>query len=209
MAHQVGKPIQKGWEWLTPSGSTRWFSHAPSERRKAERTAGKGLEALEQYKHSITGGGLEEGGFGRRAVIEKSYDEQQALAERGFDLRREGVGLQQQRLETQEATALDQFLGDAYSFRRAGDVRKATGGLYSGEEERGMERQEATMSRMMRGRQEGFDLAGQELSNQLQGLDIAQARSISDLLKARGVEMQGIEDLLYQIETERIAYEGV
>ena len=65
------------------------------------------------------------------------------------------------------------------------------------------------MSRMMRGRQEGFDLAGQELSNQLQGLDIAQARSISDLLKARGVEMQGIEDLLYQIETERIAYEGV
>ena len=200
MAHQVRKPIQEGWEWLTPSGSTKWFSSDPSEARKARSAAGKGLEALEGYEAQVR----ERGG-----KVGEYYDEQQALAERGFDLRREGVGLQQQRLETQEATALDQFLGDAYSFRRAGDVRKATGGLYSGEEERGMERQEATMSRMMRGRQEGFDLAGQELSNQLQGLDIAQARSISDLLKARGVEMQGIEDLLYQIETERIAYEGV
>ena len=209
MAHQVGKPIQKGWEWLTPSGSTKWFSWNPSEARKARSTAGKGLEALEQYKHSITGGGLEEGGFGRKAGIEKYYDEQQDLTEREFGLRREGVGVQQQRLETQEATALDQFLGDAYSFRRSGDVQKATGGLYSAESERGAEKQEATMSRMMRGQQEGFDLAGQELSNQLQGLDIAQARSISDLLKARGVEMQGIEDLLYQIETERISYEGV
>ena len=200
MAHQVGKPIQKGWEWLTPSGSTKWLSHDPSEARKARSTAGKGLEALEGYEAQVR----ERGG-----KVGEYYDEQQALAERGFDLRREGVGLQQQKLETQEATALDQFLGDAYSFRRSGDVQKATGGLYSAESERGAERQEATMSRMMRGQQEGFDLAGQELSNQLQGLDIAQARSISDLLKARGVEMQGIEDLLYQIETERISYEGV
>jgi len=200
MAHQVGKPIQKGWEWLTPSGSTKWFSWNPSEARKARSTAGKGLEALEGYEAQVRGRGGKVGEY---------YDEQQALAERGFDLRREGVGLQQQKLETQEATALDQFLGDAYSFRRSGDVQKATGGLYSAESERGAEKQEATMSRMMRGQQEGFDLAGQELSNQLQGLDIAQARSISDLLKARGVEMQGIEDLLYQIETERISYEGV
>jgi hypothetical protein len=72
-----------------------------------------------------------------------------------------------------------------------------------------MDRQEATMSRMMQGQQQGFDLAGQELASQLEGLDIAQARSLSDLAKARGVEMQGIEDLLYQIETERISYEGV
>jgi hypothetical protein len=133
------------------------------------------------------------------------------LSEKDFALRREGVNISQQRLDTRQATALDQFLGDAYSFRRSSDVQKAIGGrgLYSAESERGMDRQQATMSRMMSGQQQGFDLAGQELSNQLQGLDIAQARGLSDLMKSRGVEMSGIEDLLYQIETERISYEGV
>ena len=130
-------------------------------------------------------------------------------------MQQERLGLQRGALGRQESSALNQFLGDAYSFRQSGDVQKATGGLYSGEQERGVERQSATMGNMMRAQQEGFasqsqalDISSQELQNQLAGMDIAQARSISDLLKSRGVEMSGIEDLLYQIETERIAYEG-
>ena len=170
------------------------------EERAAKRQAGKGLEALDEYEASV-----EE----RRGGIGEYYDEQEALAGREFDIRRQGVDVAQQRLDTRRTSALDQFLGDAYSFRRSGDVQKATSGLYSAESERVMDRQQATMSRMMQGQQQGFDLTGQELASQLEGLDIAQARSLSDLAKARGVEMQGIEDLLYQIETERISYEGV
>ena len=222
MAHQVGREVKKGWEWVTPSGGTKWLSSENSAAADTRATARGGLEALQQYKSSITGGGLQEGGFGRKAGIEKYYEGQQDLTEQEFALRRGGVGLQQERLglqrgslERQESSALNQFLGDAYSFRKSGDVQKATGGLYSGEQERGVERQSATMANMMRGQQESFasqsqglDISSQELQNQLQGMDIAQARSISDLLKARGVEMSGLEDLLYQIETEEIAYEG-
>ena len=72
------------------------------------------------------------------------------------------------------------------------------------------------MSDMMRGRQQEFgvqkqalDISGRELGLQGEGIDIAQARSLADLLKSQGVELSGIEDLLYQIETERISYEGV
>ena len=222
MAHQVGQGVKEGWEWLTPSGSTKWFSSDPSEAAKRRSAARSGLEALSAYESSITGEGLEGGGLGRRAGIEEYYDTQQDLTEQEFALRRGGIGLQQERLGLQrgalgrqESSALNQFLGDAYSFRQSGDVQKATGGLYSGEQERGVERQSATMGNMMRAQQEGFasqsqalDISSQELQNQLAGMDIAQARSISDLLKSRGVEMSGIEDLLYQIETERIAYEG-
>jgi|TARA_R110000824_G_scaffold73105_1_gene186302 hypothetical protein len=213
MAHQVGQGVKEGWEWLTPSGSTKWFSSDPSEAAKSRSAARSGLEALSAYE-----GGVQS----RQGDIGAYYDTQQDLTEQEFALRRGGIGLQQERLGLQrgalgrqESSALNQFLGDAYSFRQSGDVQKATGGLYSGEQERGVERQSATMGNMMRAQQEGFasqsqalDISSQELQNQLAGMDIAQARSISDLLKSRGVEMSGIEDLLYQIETERIAYEG-
>ena len=213
MAHQVGQGVKEGWEWLTPSGSTKWFSSDPSEAAKSRSAARSGLEALSAYE-----GGVQS----RQGDIGAYYDTQQDLTEQEFALRRGGIGLQQERLGLQrgalgrqESSALNQFLGDAYSFRQSGDVQKATGGLYSGEQERGVERQRATMGNMMRAQQEGFasqsqalDISSQELQNQLAGMDIAQARSISDLLKSRGVEMSGIEDLLYQIETERIAYEG-
>ena len=213
MAHQVGQGVKEGWEWLTPSGSTKWFSSDPSEAAKSRSAARSGLEALSAYE-----GGVQS----RQGDIGAYYDTQQDLTEQEFALRRGGIGLQQERLGLQrgalgrqESSALNQFLGDAYSFRQSGDVQKATGGLYSGEQERGVERQSATMGNMMRAQQEGFasqsqalDISSQELQNQLAGMDIAQARSISDLLKARGVEMSGLEDLLYQIETERIAYEG-
>ena len=213
MAHQVGQGVKEGWEWLTPSGSTKWFSSDPSEAAKSRSAARSGLEALSAYE-----GGVQS----RQGDIGAYYDTQQDLTEQEFALRRGGIGLQQERLGLQrgalgrqESSALNQFLGDAYSFRQSGDVQKATGGLYSGEQERGVERQSATMGNMMRAQQEGFasqsqalDISSQELQNQLAGMDIAQARSISDLLKARGVEMSGLEDLLYQIETEEIAYEG-
>ena len=213
MAHQVGQGVKEGWEWLTPSGSTKWFSSDPSEAAKSRSAARSGLEALSAYE-----GGVQS----RQGDIGAYYDTQQDLTEQEFALRRGGIGLQQERLGLQrgalgrqESSALNQFLGDAYSFRQSGDVQKATGGLYSGEQERGVERQSATMGNMMRAQQEGFasqsqalDISSQELQNQLAGMDIAQARSITDLLKSRGVEMSGIEDLLYQIETERIAYEG-
>mgnify|MGYP006407093219 FL=1 len=111
---------------------------------------------------------------------------------------------------------MTQFLGDAYSFRKQSDVEKATGGIYSSEAERMTGRKRATMSDMMRGRQQEFgvqkqalDISGRELGLQGEGIDIAQARSLADLLKSQGVELSGIEDLLYQIETERISYEGV
>tara|TARA_R110002110_G_scaffold15141_4_gene68674 strand:- start:1341 stop:1931 length:591 start_codon:yes stop_codon:yes gene_type:complete len=192
-------------KWHPASGQFGVFGDVQPgspEERTAKSQARSGLEALDEYEARV-----EE----RRGGVGEYYDEQEALSEKDFALRREGVNISQQRLDTRQATALDQFLGDAYSFRRSSDVQKAIGGrgLYSAESERGINRQQATMSRMMSGQQQGFDLAGQELSNQLQGLDIAQARGLSDLMKSRGVEMSGIEDLLYQIETERISYEGV
>ncbi len=192
-------------KWHPASGQFGVFGDVQPgspEERAAKSQARSGLEALDEYEARV-----EE----RRGGVGEYYDEQEALSEKDFALRREGVNISQQRLDTRQATALDQFLGDAYSFRRSSDVQKAIGGrgLYSAESEREMDRQQATMSRMMSGQQQGFDLAGQELNNQLQGLDIAQARGLSDLMKSRGVEMSGIEDLLYQIETERISYEGV
>tara|TARA_R110000787_G_scaffold75924_3_gene167956 strand:- start:2733 stop:3389 length:657 start_codon:yes stop_codon:yes gene_type:complete len=212
-------------KWHPASGQFGIFGDTEEgspESRAAKSSAKTGLTALEEYRSTITGEGLPEGEIGRQEGIEKYYEEQQGLTDREFGLRRQGVGFQQERLglqrgniQSQESSALGQFLGDAYSFRQSSDVQKATGGLYSGEQERGAERRGATMSDMMRSRQEGFssqmqglDISSQELNNQLQGMDIAQARSISDLLKARGIEMAGIDDLLYQIETEQIAYEG-
>ena len=214
MAHKVGRGVNEFWQTLTPSGGTQWFSKKPSKARKARQTAGKGLEALEEYA----------GDVGKReAKIKGYYGEQEALLGQEYDVRRRGVGLQQERLGLQgqqlagqESQALTQFLGDSYSFRRQSDVEKATGGLYSSEAERSTGRRRATMSDMMRGRQEqfgfqqqGLDISGRELGLQSEGLDIAQARSLAELLKSKGIELSGIEDLLYQIETERISYEGV
>jgi len=214
MAHKVGRELNEAWQWLTPSGSTKWLSTDPSEARKARDTASQGLEALEEYETGVKG---------RKGGIEEYYDEQEALMGQEYDVRRRGVGLQQERLGLQgqqlagqESQALTQFLGDAYSFRKQSDVEKATGGLYSSESERETGRRRATMSDMMQGRQEqfglqqqGLDISGRELGLQGEGIDIAQARALADLFKSEGIEMSGIEDLLYQIETERISYEGV
>jgi hypothetical protein len=200
MAHQVGKQVQKGWEWLTPSGSTKWLSHDPSKAREARQTAGKGLKALEEYEAQVEG---------RKGDIEGYYDEQRELLGQEYDVRSRGIGLQQERLGLQESQNLTQFLGDAYSFRKQSEVEKATGGLYSSEAERMTGRKRATMSDMMQGRQEQLDISGRELGLQSEGMGIAQARSLADLLKSQGIELSGIEDLLYQIETERISYEGV
>ena len=228
MAHQAGKQVQKGWEWLTPSGSTRWLSSDPSAISEQRSTARAGLQALEGYRE-----GVEK----RRGDISGYYSGQEDLQEQEYGLKREGVGLQQERLGLareqlgvereqvggQQSQALSQFLGDAYSFRSQSDVQRATGGLATGPQERGMERRRATMSDLMRGREEqfglqqqgldikgeGLDISGQELGLQMEGIDISQARDYADLMKSRGIEMAGIEDLLYQLETEQISYEGV
>ena len=204
-------------KWHPASGQFGIFGDVQPgspEERAAKSSAEKGLTALEEYEAQVEG---------RKGDIEGYYDEQEALLEQEYGVRRRGVGLQQerlglqgQRLEAQESQTLTQFLGDAYSFRKQSDVEKATGGIYSSEAERMTGRKRATMSDMMRGRQQEFgvqkqalDISGRELGLQGEGIDIAQARSLADLLKSQGVELSGIEDLLYQIETERISYEGV
>jgi hypothetical protein len=215
MAHKAGRKAKEGWEWLTPSGSTKWLSSDPSAAAEARTAAGKGLEALEAYR----------GDVGQRETdIRGYYSGQEGLQEQEYGLKREGVGLQQERLGVQreqlagqQSQALTQFLGDAYSFRSQSDAQRATGGLaFSGGQERGVERRRATMSDLMRGREEqfglqqqGLDISGQELGLQMEGLDISQARDYADLMKSQGIELAGIEDLLYQLETEQISYEGV
>ena len=214
MAHQVFNPIERGIK-----GGGWYFGEyrGSDEEAKAKIAAEKGLGALEEYEAGVRKRISGEGG------IEEYYDEQEALMGQEYDVRRRGVGLQQERLGLQgqqlagqESQALTQFLGDAYSFRKQSDVEKATGGLYSSESERETGRRRATMSDMMQGRQEqfglqqqGLDISGRELGLQGEGIDIAQARALADLFKSEGIEMSGIEDLLYQIETERISYEGV
>ena len=191
-----------------------WEEGSP-ESRAAESQADKGIAALEGYRGDVEG---------RRAGIYRYYRGQGDLQKQEYGLRRKGVGLQQERLGVQreqvvgqQSQALTQFLGDAYSFRGQSDVQRATGGLASsGTQERGVERRKATMSDMMRGREEQFDLqqkgldiSGQELGLQMEGIDISQAKDYADLMKSRGIEMAGIEDLLYQLETEEISYGGV
>ena len=205
-------------KWHPASGEFGIFGDLEEgsvESRAAEAQAGKGLQALEGYRE-----GVEK----RRGDISDYYSGQADIQEQEYGLRREGVGLQQERLGLareqlggQQSQALSQFLGDAYSFRSQSDVQRATGGLaFSGGQERGVERRRATMSDMMRGREEQFDLqqkgldiSGQELGLQMEGIDLSQAKEYADLMKSRGIEMAGIEDLLYQLETEQISYEGV
>ena len=204
-------------KWHPASGQFGIFGDTEEgspESRAAKSSAKTGLTALEEYEGKVEG---------RKGDIAGYYDQQEALQGQEYDVRRRGVGLQQERLGLQgqqlagqESQALTQFLGDAYSFRKQSDVEKATGGLYSSESERETGRKRATMSDMMQGRQEqfglqqqGLDISGRELGLQGEGIDISQAKSLADLLKSKGIEMSGIEDLLYQIETERISYEGV
>ena len=190
-------------KWHPASGQFGIFGdleEGSPESRAAKRSAEKGLTALEEYEAQVEG---------RKGDIEGYYDEQRELLGQEYDVRSRGIGLQQERLGLQESQNLTQFLGDAYSFRKQSEVEKATGGLYSSEAERMTGRKRATMSDMMQGRQEQLDISGRELGLQSEGMDIAQARSLADLLKSQGVELSGIEDLLYQIETERISYEGV
>jgi len=185
------------------------------ESRAAESQADKGIAALQEYRGDVKG---------RRGDISDFYSGQEELQGQEYGLRRKGVGLQQERLGVQreqvvgqQSQALTQFLGDAYNFRSQSDVQRATGGLASsGTQERGIERRKATMSDLMKGRQEqsdlqqqGLDISGQELGLQMEGIDISQAKDYADLMKSRGIEMAGIEDLLYQLETEEISYGGV
>ena len=55
----------------------------------------------------------------------------------------------------------------------------------------------------------GINLEQKGIGLKQEGLGLSEAGSLADLLKSKGVEMSGIEDLLYQIETERLTYEGV
>ena len=190
-------------KWHPASGQFGIFGDiqpGSPEERAAKSSAEKGLTALEEYEAQVEG---------RKGDIEGYYDEQRELLGQEYDVRSRGIGLQQERLGLQESQNLTQFLGDAYSFRKQSEVEKATGGLYSSEAERMTGRKRATMSDMMQGRQEQLDISGRELGLQSEGMDIAQAKSLADLLKSQGVELSGIEDLLYQIETERVSYEGV
>ena len=100
-------------KWHPASGQFGVFGDVQPgspEERTAKSQARSGLEALDEYEARV-----EE----RRGGVGEYYDEQEALSEKDFALRREGVNISQQRLDTRQATALDQFLGDAYSFRRS------------------------------------------------------------------------------------------
>ena len=79
MAHKVGREVNEAWQWLTPSGGTKWLSTDPSKAREARQTAGKGLEALEEYEGLVKG---------RKGDIEGYYGEQEELLEKEYDVRR-------------------------------------------------------------------------------------------------------------------------
>ena len=122
MAHSVGTAVERG----VKGGGWYYGEHRGSdEEAKARIAAEKGLGALEKYEYGVKG---------RKGDIAGYYDEQEALQGQEYDVRRRGVGLQQERLGLQgqqlagqESQALTQFLGDAYSFRKQSDVEKATG----------------------------------------------------------------------------------
>ena len=190
------------------------FEGSPEE-REAYSAAQEGLTALGEYETKITG---------RQADIGQYYGEQRDLVGGQYDLKERGVGLAQEQIGVQregvgmqESQALTSFLGDAYSFRNQADVGRATGGLaYSGGRETGIERRQATMSDMMRGRQDQFDMQRQGLDISSRGLDlqleqlgISEAKELSDLARSQDIDYAQIEDLLYQLETEEMAYGGV
>ena len=185
------------------------------EERAAFSQAQQGLQALGEYETKVEGrkddlskyyGGAE----GRVGAEYGSKRDEVGLAREQIGIQREGVGVQ-------ESSALTSFLGDAYSLRSKADVGRATGGLaFSGGQERGVERQRATMSDMMQGRQEQFDIArkgldisGKGLDIKMDQLDLSEAGDLADLAKQYDIDLAGIDDMLYQLETERTSYEGV
>ena len=185
------------------------------EERAAFSQAQQGLQALGEYETKVEGrkddlskyyGGAE----GRVGAEYGSKRDEVGLAREQIGIQREGVGVQ-------ESSALTSFLGDAYSLRSKADVGRATGGLaFSGGQERGVERQRATMSDMMQGRQEQFDIArkgldisGRGLDIKMDQLDLSEAGDLADLAKQYDIDLAGIDDMLYQLETERTSYEGV
>lgn len=205
-------------KWHPASGNFGIFGDtAPGspEERAAKREADKGLAALGQYQGKVEG---------RQADIGQYYEGQQGLVGQQYDLKEEGIGLareqlgvQREGIGVQESQALTSFLGDAYSFRSQSDASRATGGLaYSGGKERKIERRQATMGDMMGGRQDQFDIArqgldisGRGLDLQLEQLGLSESKELSDLARSQDIDMAQIEDLLYQLETEQMAYEGV
>ena len=185
------------------------------EERAAFSQAQQGLQALGEYETKVEG---------RKDDLSKYYGgaEGRVGEEYGFKrdevgLAREQIGIQREGVGVQESSALTSFLGDAYSLRSKADVGRATGGLaFSGGQERGVERQRATMSGMMQGRQEQFDIArkgldisGKGLDIKMDQLDLSEAGDLADLAKQYDIDLAGIDDMLYQLETERTSYEGV
>lgn len=205
-------------KWHPASGNFGIFGDtAPGspEERAAKAEADKGLAALGQYQENVEG---------RQADISEYYEGQRGLVGQQFDLREQGIGLSREQLgvqregvDIQESQALTSFLGDAYSFRSQSDVSRATGGLaFSGGKERKIERRQATMGDMMSGRQDqydmtrrGLDISSRGLDLQLQQLGLSESKELSDLARSQDIDMAQIEDLLYQLETEQMAYEGV
>ena len=208
MAHQVGRGLTGGgWYVGEHQGS--------DEEAEARIQAEKGLVALGEYETKLTGrvGDLADYYGGAEGRVGESYDLQRGQ----IGVAREQLGVQREGVGAQESSALTSFLGDAYSFRSKADVGRATGGLaFSGGQERGIERKRATMSDMMQGRQEQFDIArkgldisGKGLDIDMEQLDLSEAGDLADLARQYDIDLAGIDDMLYQLETERISYEGV
>jgi hypothetical protein len=72
------------------------------------------------------------------------------------------------------------------------------------------------MSDLMQGRQEQFDIArkgldisGKGLDIKMEQLDLSETGDLADLARQHDIDLSSIEDMLYQIETERISYEGI
>lgn len=208
MAHQVKRGFEGGgWYVGKYQGS--------DEEEEARIQARKGLEALGEYETKLTGrvGDLSDYYGGAEGRVGEEY----GLKRDEVGLAREQIGVQREGVGVQESTALTSFLGDAYSFRSKADVGRATGGLaFSGGQERGIERQRATMSDLMQGRQEQFDIArkgldisGKGLDIKMEQLDLSETGDLADLARQHDIDLSSIEDMLYQIETERISYEGI
>ena len=160
------------------------------------------------------------------------------LQKEQLGLQGDQLDLQGKRLDVQESQSLNQFFDQAYNLRSSGEAQTAISGLAGSRiSQRGQERREATLGGMMESQQdmygmqreglgiqrEGLGVQGRQLDLSMsginleqkgiglkqEGLGLSEAGSLADLLKSKGVEMSGIEDLLYQIETERLTYEGV
>jgi len=208
-------------KWHPASGQLGWLGdygegHEGSRSERAAYSAAqKGLTALGEYETNIKDRqtDLSEYYGGAEGRVGEEY----GLKRDEVGIAREQLGVQREGVGVQESSALTSFLGDAYSLRSKADVGRATGGLaFSGGQERGIERQRATMSDMMQGRQEQFDIArkgldisGKGLDIKLEQLDLSEAGDLADLARQYDIDLAGIDDMLYQLETERISYEGV